>query len=129
MTVDLEESGHAVVPFVTRVLVQRSVVLIQRDVRRPRLGPRGWIVDSKAIIDQVRASPREPLDQVQVLGRSLKLRLRVEVRRFNDEGLPLPVTTRIAVPLTDVRRQRRPPIQWNDPRVVNHLHEDHNVVG
>src|SRR5215468_5421856 len=52
---------------------------------------------------------------MQVLARALKIRLRAEVRDIDDEGVALPVPTRIAIPLADAGRQMGAPVHDDVP--------------
>jgi hypothetical protein len=47
-----------------------------------------------------------PFNQMQFLARSLIVSLRVEVRLVDNERIALPMATRVAKPLADVRRWR-----------------------
>ena len=49
-------------------------------------------------------------------------------RGLDDEGVALPAAAHLSQPLRDGRAHPRSPVQRDDPRVVNHLHMDHDVV-
>src|SRR5262249_57717854 len=53
----------------------------------------------------------------------------VVIRRIDDQRVALPSTSRIPVPLFGVGWQMRPPIEWNDSRLVNHLRQNDYGVG
>jgi len=50
-----------------------------------------------------------------MLPRAPKVSLRTEVRHVDDEGISLPVATRVAIPLADVGRQVRAPVHDDVP--------------
>src|SRR5690242_5246332 len=70
---------QAVISFVTRVLEDRSFVLLPRDFRRPRSGPRRGIVDGELIAERLFVDAGEPLGQMHVLARALERELVGEV--------------------------------------------------
>ena len=51
------------------------------------------------------------------------------VGRFDDEGIALPVSTRIAKPLTDDSREVGIPIQRDHTSVVNHFQRNRHRIG
>src|SRR5262249_60802208 len=77
---------------------------------RPGLRPHGRIVNRDHVLEGIRPGPRPALNQMQVVARALKIRLRAEVRDIDDEGVALPVPTRIAIPLAGAGRQMGAPV-------------------
>src|SRR5262249_29504016 len=71
---------------------------------RPWLRPHGPILDGDHVFEGVRPDSRPALDQMQILPRALKIRLRTEVRYVDDEAAALQMPTRIAIPLADAGR-------------------------
>src|SRR5258708_2881634 len=68
---------------------------------------------------------------MQVLARALKIRLRAEVRYVDDEGVVLPVPTRIAIPLADARRQMGAPVHHDvalPPLSLTHVVEHRDAA-
>ena len=51
-----------------------------------------------------------------------------EVRGLDDERIALPVAANISIPLTDIRVDMRPRVDWNDATLAKHLVENHDVV-
>src|SRR5215470_3273658 len=76
----------------------------------PRPCPHSRVFDSDLVCKRVRSGRRPTLDQVQVFTRPLEVGLRAEIRHVDDERVALPVSARIAIPLTDAARQVRAPI-------------------
>ena len=52
-----------------------------------------------------------------------------QVGGLDDEGVAFPMAARIAQPLLDPAVDVRAAVHRNDARVVNHLHQDHDVAG
>src|SRR5262249_12630576 len=75
----------------------------------PRPCPHSRVFDSDVVCERVRPRRRPTLDQVQVFTRPLEVGLRAEIRYVDDEGAALPVSARVAIPLTDAGRQVRAP--------------------
>src|SRR5262249_5826743 len=75
----------------------------------PRPGPDSRVFDSDLVCERVRPRRRPTLNQVQVFTRPLEVGLRAEIRYVDDEGAALPVSARVAIPLTDAGRQVRAP--------------------
>src|SRR5262245_5799369 len=99
---------------------------------RPWFRPHGRILDGDNVFEGVRRGPRPALDQMQVLARALKIRLRAEVRYVDDEGVALPAPTRIAIPLTDAGRQMRAPVHHDGPLPplsLTHVVEHRDAAG
>src|SRR5262249_39960031 len=71
------------------------------------------------------------LDQMQVLTRALKIRLRTEIRYVDDEGIALPVPARIAIPLADAGRQMGAAVHHDvalPPLSLTHVVEHRNAA-
>src|SRR5262249_39276481 len=105
------QSRQTVVSFDAAGLVIKSVLLIALPAElladSPGLGPHRRFFDRGNVLERGRPGARPPLDQMQVLPRALKVRLRAEVRHVDDERIPFPVTTGVTVPLADIGRQVR----------------------
>src|SRR6266853_5846711 len=98
---------------------------------RPWLRPHGRIVNRDHVFEGSRPDPRPALDQMQVLARALKIRLRAEVRYVDDEGVALPVPTRIAIPLADAGRQMGAPVHHDaalPPLSLTHVVEHRDAA-
>ena len=101
----------------------------------PRPLVAGRVGDREAVVDAVGRDAREPLDDAGVRARGMHqvphalIALRGQVGRLDDQRLALPVGARVAQPLADPRSQMPAAVQRDDPRVVDHLHQDHDVVG
>src|SRR5215471_11226959 len=114
-----QQPRKRIVSLVAARLVINSVRLLAlldellRD--RPWLRPHGRILDGDHVFKGVRPDPRPALNQMEVLARALKIRLRCEVRYVDNEGVAFPVPTRIAVPLADVGGQMGTPIHYDVP--------------
>src|SRR5262249_14754868 len=67
--------------------------------------PHRRVFDGHDIFQRGRASPRPAFNQMQVLARTPKISFGTKVRDVDDEGVALPVATRVAVPLVDVGRE------------------------
>jgi hypothetical protein len=65
--------------------------------------------------------PREALDQMQVLIGVAEVRLVREIGCVDYGCVSLPMTARIAEPLTDIFRDMRTPVQRDDANIVDHL--------
>src|SRR5262249_23608520 len=105
----MEQPREAKVSFDTARLGIKPVLLVALPgeflYHGPWSGPYCWIFDGDPVFERCRARSRPALDQVQVLARALKIRLRSEVRHIDHECIDLPMATRVAVPLTYVGRQ------------------------
>ena len=53
------------------------------------------------IFERIGSGARPALDQMQILARALKIRLRTEIRHVDDERIAFPMAARVAVPLAD----------------------------
>ena len=85
-----KEVHHAVVPFVTRVLVEPILRLYQRKRCRPRSRPGFRIMGRELVVDRIRIDAREPFDQTQGVPRSPEVRPIGEIRRLDHQGIALP---------------------------------------
>ena len=63
-----QDVRHGGVSLVARVLEQRPGVPLHRGLGGPRRRPRGRVADREVVEQRVRVDPREPLDEVGVLG-------------------------------------------------------------
>src|SRR5262249_28847253 len=96
----------------------------------PGPGPHGRVFDSDLVCERGRPRARPALDQMQVLARTLKVRLRAEVRHVDDERVALPVAARAAVPLADTGRQGGAPVHDDvalPPLPLTHVVEDRDA--
>src|SRR6266850_1729345 len=118
-----------IIPFVTRVFKDRTYVLLPRHLCGPGSCPRRRIVDGELIAEGVLGRAGEALGQTHVLARAQERELVREIRRFDNQRLPLPATAGAPGPLTDVRRQVRAAVERNDADVVEHLDRNHHVAG
>ena len=66
---------------------------------------------------------------MQTLPGPLKAGLAVEVDRLDDQGVALPVPTRIPLPLADRVIQMRTPVQGDDANLVDLLGQNRHVTG
>src|SRR6266567_5530493 len=97
-----ENTHHALIRLVTRVLIDLFVSQLQRNHGCPGPRPRRRIVDRDFVVDSVRADARETFDDVQVLVRSPEVTLGRVIGRVDDQRVALPVTNRVTEPLPDV---------------------------
>ena len=110
------------------VLEHRLVAQHQGDPHRPGPGPHRRVGDGDLVVEGSGTRPGQPLDEVEAVGRPAEVGGRREVGRFDHQRVALPVAARVAVQLPHGPGQVRLPGQGDDPRVVNHLvHEDEVV--
>src|SRR5437773_7229789 len=122
-----KNSRQAIIPLVTRVLIQRPLRLLHRNLSGPGFRPSRRIFDRELIEQRVHVDTRETFDQTQVLAGSSEVRFIREIGCFDDQRVAVfPMATRVSQPLADVLRKMRATVQWDDSGVVNHLHQDHN---
>src|SRR6266566_155438 len=122
-----KNSRQAIIPLVTRVLIQRPLRLLYRNLSGPGFRPSRRIFDRELIEQRVHVDTRETFDQTQVLAGSSEVRFIREIGCFDDQRVAVfPMATRVSQPLADVLRKMRATVQWDDSGVVNHLHQDHN---
>src|SRR5262249_15201700 len=114
--------AEPVVSLVAPVL-ERRLRLILRQVHRerPRLRPRGRIIERDRPLDLVGADRLEPFDETQLLARSAVGRLRQEVRGLDDQRAAVPAAARVAHVRFDLRPDVLASVERDDPRLVNHL--------
>src|SRR2546428_108056 len=104
---------HRVIGFMARIFVDRSVHRSHRNLARPRLCVHARIVNGELVQEDVRGGPREAFDHTHLLIRALSSAalshrsakpapFPVKVDRFDDKGIPFPMATRVAHPLTYV---------------------------
>ena len=128
-----EDVQQAVIALVARVLVERSHDLGHRDRCRPRLREGRRIVDRDLVVHRTGTESREALDDATLLAGAIDSHVSLvdvgEIDRLNDERIAFPVAARVAQPLFDAGPDVRTPVHRNDPRVVNHLDENHDVAG
>src|SRR6266446_1293774 len=132
----MQQPREAIVSFDAARLVINSVLLVALPdellLGGPWPGPHGRIFDGHGIFKRGRSGPRPALDQMQVLPRALIIGLRTEIRHVDDEGIALPVATRIAVPLADAGRQVRTPVHDDvalPPLPLTHVVEERDAAG
>src|SRR5262249_21852738 len=109
----MQQSREPKVSFDAARLGVNSVLLIALSgellLGGPRPCPHSRVYGSDFVCERVRSRQRPTLDQVQVFTRPLEVGLRAEIRHVDDEGAALPVSARVAIPLTDAGRQVRAP--------------------
>src|SRR5207249_6342047 len=121
-----------VIIFMTAVLVHLFLRIdpVPRDSRGPRLRPGCWIRDCKFVIDAGWTHACKPFDDV------IGFRIRVledhavigpEIRSFDYQRVSLPISARIAEPLTQVLSQMRPSVERDDPGGVNHFRSNDDI--
>ena len=91
-----EDGRHAVIPLVTRVLVEQILVLYHWHLGGPWSHPCRLIGDRVLVDQRLRIQPREPLGQRQALARAQSgathlVMFPVEIGGFDDERLAVPV--------------------------------------
>src|SRR5215471_18390649 len=125
------QSRETIVSFDAARLVIKPVLLIALPgellLDGPGLGPHRRIFDRHHVFERGWPSAPPALDQMHVLARALKIRLRAEVRHVDDERVTLPVTTGVTVPLANMCRQVRTPIHDDvalPPLPLTHIVED-----
>src|SRR3989441_7496666 len=128
----LEDTHHAVIPLMTCVLIDGTLNLGHGNCRGPRFGKRRRVVEGDLIIDRVRADAREALDHTPFLAGAsedsdVSVADRLQIGCLDDQSITFPTPTRVPQPLADVLTYVRPPVQGDDPRVVDHLDVNHHV--
>ena len=66
---------------------------------------------------------------MHLLARASEVCFAVEVGGFNNQRVAFPMAAGVSHPLPDVLCQMRTPVDWNDPRIMDLLVEDHDVAG
>ena len=120
----------------TRVFVDAFVGLQHRHRGAPGPRPGRRVVDRELVEQRLRAGAREALDEMHVFVGAARLTeerqrgdaLGFEVRRLDDECVLLPSAARDARVAADRRPGRRRIVQGHDPRVVDHLGVNHDVI-
>src|SRR3989441_10423482 len=106
-----EQPDHTSVALVASRLMIKTVRLIrlpaQFELDGPRSRPRRRILDRNGVFERLRVGPGPAFDEVQVLPRSLEVRLRAEIGDVDHERVALPAATRVSPPLPHVRREMR----------------------
>src|SRR5580698_8972901 len=99
----LENVRKSIVAFVAGELIDGSGHARERIFDHPGFGKHGRVLDRCAVEKRVAVDRLETLDYMEILRRAHEFRLRVEISSIDDKRLTLPVTDRIAQPLTNVR--------------------------
>src|SRR5258705_8192034 len=111
----MQQPRQAIISFEAARLVINSVLLLallgEFLLGGPRTRPHRRIFDRDGVFEGLRPGARPTLDQMKILARALIIGLRTEVRHVDDEAVTLPMTARIAVPLSDVSGKMRAPVQ------------------
>src|SRR4029453_13648844 len=100
-----EDFPQAGVSFVTGVPQARSHRLRPRYFRGPRLRLRRRVVYGELISNRILVDSGETFGQHHVFAGSLERILSVEITRFHDQRVALPVAPVTTSPLTDLLRQ------------------------
>ena len=111
----------------TGVLEHLVVAPRPRVLARERRRPDRRVVDGEAVDELVGALHSEALDHRHVSRAPREGRAIPEVGGLHDQGVTLPVPDRIPQPLPDLRRIVLG-VHPDDPRIVVHLGQDHDVV-
>src|SRR6266849_5935367 len=123
-----EDAFHAAgVAFVTRVLEERTFRLRHGNRCAPGLRPRRRVIGRELVLDRVVAGTGEALDQMKMLAGASEVCLVRKVDGIDDQRIARPVAARVAHPPPD--GSMRTPVHRDDARVMNHLVENHDVVG
>ena len=91
---------HSVVSFMTGVLDEfvLLVILVEPEGPGPRSRPDARIVHGELILEYGGTQTSEPFGHGEVFARPTVAGSSVEVRRFHDEGVSVPVATHVAQP-------------------------------
>src|SRR5262249_50883784 len=105
----VEQTGKALIAFDAARLGVESVLSVTLSgeflLDGPGPGPNGRIFDRDLVGEGHRPRARPALHEMQVLARALVVGFRTEVGYVDHQRVALPMATRVAVPLADVRRQ------------------------
>ena len=74
----------------------------------PGRRPHRRVRDRDRVLHRVRIHPREPFDELQVLGGAAERELRREIRGLDDQRIALEAAARVAVAEADVARRMAP---------------------
>ena len=126
-----QHADHAVVSFVTGVFIDIAITRSEGKFTVPRMSIECIIVHRKGIVDFIGTGTREALcypgilaDIKLVLDRAAQTLLRMELRGFNHQGIPLPVTDGVAHPRTNLGWQR---FAIDSDVAYRVIHLDHNL--
>src|SRR5687768_3405693 len=128
-----EDARDADVRLVARELEDWPVGFLQIVEGRPGTRPRLRIIDRELVFDLIVRDARETLGDLHGVRRSAAAAAAadgitpVEIRRLDDERLAFPAAARHPDPLLQAGRRRRTVVERDDPRVVDHLGQDHDV--
>src|SRR3989442_5526531 len=117
------------VPLVTRILVDLGLNLLEINGDGPGPGPRSRVGEGDFVVDRIRRDTGEAFDDMQVFRRSQKVVLEGEVRGVDDQRCAVPSAPRVSAQPGDTPGKMRAPVQGNDARVVERLHQEHDVSG
>ncbi|MQA28451.1 MAG: transposase [Luteitalea sp.] len=128
-----QDVRNRLVPLVTRILVEWLFRPDHVDLGRPASRVPRRVLDRELVEEGIGVGAGETLDQPHVrAGRPIVGEVRYrpgEVGRLDDEGLTLPAAARIPGPLADRRWQVGAPIERDDADVVDHLVQQHHILG
>ena len=112
------------------VLVYETLQRLHRYLASPLARVDLWVDDRELVVDCALVHPGEALDHFQIIRRVPIEPLKgMEVGGLDHERITLPMAPRVAHPRTDMLRQRHALAHADDTRVVDHLRQDHDVVG
>src|SRR5436309_8896117 len=127
-----QKMNDVVVIFMTGVLVH---LLVRIDLRPrndsgPRLGPGFWILNREFVIESV------SIDAAEALRDAKGFRIGIledhpivgpEIRRFDDQRIPFPMTARVAQPLPKVFSNMRSSVERDRTGTVDHLGRNDDI--
>src|SRR5438552_12522885 len=105
-----QNTDHAVISLVARILIKLTATLPPGDRDCPGPGPGCRIIECNFVIECVRFETRDALDHVQVAGGASEICFVAEIRRIDHERVAFPVSARVTHPLPDTRVEVRPRI-------------------
>ena len=109
-------------------LDDRAKRRLHRHFSGPWSGPGLGIFGREAVEKRVLRNAGEAFDDAQVPAGAAEGRLAGEVRRLDNERIPLPTAARISHPLPDAVGRMRAPVEGNEPDVVDHLDQNGHVT-